>query len=95
MTSVKATFTLDEESVRKLAIAAQRTGKPKSAVVREAINEYSERSDRLSDEERDRMLAVVESWADRPPTRPQPEVDAELAELRRARRGPGRLTPID
>ncbi len=86
MASVKATFTLDEESVRKLALAAQRTGKPKSAVVREAINEYSERSERLSDEERDRMLAVIDRMAARPPTRPQSEVDAEIAEIREVRR---------
>ena len=94
MASVKATFVLNEESARKLTLAAERTGKPKSEVVREAIIEYSDRTDRLTDEERDRMLAEIESWEHEPPTRPQHEVDAELEELRRVRRLPGRLTPV-
>lgn len=95
MASVKATFTLDEESVRKLALEAQRTGKPKSAVVREAINEYSERSDRLSAVEQRRMLAALDKFAATLPTRPQAEVDAEIAEIRAARRSGGRLTRSD
>lgn len=86
MPSVKATFVLDRESARNLTLAAERTGKTKSAVVREAINEYSERAERLSDEERDRMLAAIDRIAAQPPTRPQSEVDDEIAELREARR---------
>lgn len=92
---MKATFVLDEESSQKLELAAKRTGKPKSAVVREAIVEYSDRTEQLSDEERERMLRVIDGWDKEPPTRPQSEVDEELAELRRARRGPGRLTPVE
>ena len=81
MASVKATFVLNEESARKLALAAERTGKPKSEVVREAIIEYSDRTDRLSDEERDRMLAVIERFANDSPTRYQAEVDAALLRI--------------
>ncbi len=86
MASLKATFVLDEESVRNLERAAEATQKPKSQVVREAINDYSKRTDRLSDEERDRMLAVIEKFASEPPTRSQAEVDAEIAEIREVRR---------
>lgn len=95
MASVKATFTLDEESVRKLALAAKRTGKPKSAVVRDAINEYSERSDRLTAAEQRRMLQALDEFAATLPTRPQAEAEAEIAEIRAARRSGGRLTRSD
>ena len=51
------------------------------------------RSDKLSDEERERMLSVLDRIMKEPPTRPQAEVDAELAEIRRARRRWGRRRP--
>jgi len=45
-----------------------------------------EDANRLSDEERDRMLAVIEKFDSEPPTRSQAEVDAEIAEIREVRR---------
>lgn len=46
----------------------------------------NDRTDRLSDEERDRMLAVIERFANDSPIRSQAEVDAEIAEIRETRR---------
>lgn len=95
MASVKATFTLDEESAAKLNLASKRLNRPKSQIVREAIIDYSDRADRLSEQERLRMLRVIDEFMAEPPTRPQSEVDAEIAEIRAARRGGGRRTPVD
>ena len=92
---VKATFTLDDDTADKLNLTARRLAKPKSEVVREAINQFYRSSDRLSDEERDRMLRALREFAAQPPTRPQHEVEKELRELRRARRSRGRLHPVD
>ncbi len=58
--------------------------------MREAIREYETRSEKLSNDERDRMLAVIDHMLKQPPTRPQAEVDAELRELRASRRRSGR-----
>ena len=83
---VKVTFTLDEETVRTLRAMAERTRKPQSLVVREAVARYAAEPDRLSDEERQRRLAVLEELMHQAPTRPQAEVEAELREIRRSRR---------
>ena len=83
---VKVTFTLDEETVSRLRRLGARLGKPQSQVVRESIKDYEARSDRLSQEERRRLLAVMDRIMKMPPTRPQAEVDAELREIRRSRR---------
>lgn len=90
---VKVTYTLDDETVQRIRRMATRLGKPQSHVVREAVKDYEARSDKLSDEERTRMLAVLARIRNGPPTRPQSEVDAELGEIRRARRRGGRLHP--
>jgi len=90
----KVTYTLDDETVERIRRVSARLGKPQSYVVREAIRDYEARSDKLSDEERDRMLAVLDRIMKEPPTRPQSEVDAELRELRKNRRW-GRLHPAD
>jgi hypothetical protein len=82
----KATFTFDETTSRHLADAAVRLGKPKSEIVRDAINDYHSRLDRLTDEERDRMLKVIDELGPRIAPRPRAEIDRELAEIRRARR---------
>ena len=55
-------------------------------VVREAVREYEARSTRLSDEERARMLAIVDRMVERRPTRSASEVDGELSRIRAARR---------
>jgi len=87
---VKMTFTLDEETVRALAQAAERLAKPRSVVVREAIREYGARAGRLGEEERRRMLRSIDAIMRQPPTRTRAAVDRELADVRRTRRAGGR-----
>ena len=84
---IKVTFTLDEETVARLRRAATRLAKPQSQVVREAIRDYEARSDRLSDEERQRLLDILDRM---PPGRRSPaQVEAELRDVRDARRQSG------
>ena len=85
------TFTFDEATVERLNRMASRMAKPKSEVVREAIREYESKSDRLPEAERLRMMRIMDEIMAKPPTRPQREVDEELAEIQRARRSGGRL----
>jgi predicted transcriptional regulator len=82
---IKVTFTLDDETVEQLRRTAARVRKPQSRVVREAINEYAARSDKLSEGERQRLLAVLDRAIRRPPSRRVPDVDVELREIRAAR----------
>jgi len=90
---VKVTFTLDDETIGRLRRLAARLRRPLSQVVRESIKDYEARSDKLSDEERMRLLAVLNKIKKTPPTRSRAEVDAELREIRAARRSGGRRTP--
>lgn len=83
---LKVTFTLDEATVEHLRQAAKKSGKPQSLIVREAIAEYGVERDMMSPAERDRKLKVFRELVQRLPKRPDAEVDAELAELRAARR---------
>lgn len=82
----KLTFSLDEETVDALRKAAQRARKAQSLIVREAIAQYTTREDLLSDADRERLLGVLRGIRSRPATRPQPEVDRELRDIRRSRR---------
>ena len=95
MASTKVTFTLDEKTVARLNRAAQRLQMAKSQVVREAIGEYSARLGRLSEEERVRMLEVLDEAVARGPTRSQAEVEQELRDIRAARHAGGRRTEVD
>ena len=90
---VKVTFTLDDQTIERLRRTASRLGKPQSQVVREAVREYEARSTKLTDEERARMVAIVDRMVEALPTRPAAEVDAELGAIRAARRRWGRRTP--
>lgn len=83
---VKVTFTLDEETVRKLRKMAERTKKPQSLVVREAVARYTAREDKLTPEEQARMLRALDEFRKVARPRPRSEVDKELRELRRSRR---------
>jgi predicted DNA-binding protein len=83
---VKVTFTLDEETVRRLRKIADRTKKPQSLVVREAVEHYAAREEKMSDEERDRMLRILDEMMKQPPTRSAEDVDRELREIRVSRR---------
>ena len=95
MATKKVTFTLDEKTIARLNRAAGYLRIPKSQVVREAIGEYSANLGRLSEEERDRMLKVLDEALAACPTRPSEEVDQELRDIREARRGGGRRTPSE
>jgi hypothetical protein len=87
---VRVTFTLDDDTVMTLRRTAARLHKPQSRVVREAIGEYAARTGKLSEEERTRMLKILDTMLPAIPRRPAREVDAELREIRRARRRWGR-----
>lgn len=87
---VKVTFTLDENTIASLRRIASRFGKPQSHVVREAVREYEARSTKLGEEERARMLSVVDRMLKEPPTRSAAQVDAELRDIRTSRRRWGR-----
>jgi predicted transcriptional regulator len=90
---VKVTFTLDDETVARLRRLASRLRRPQSQVVRESIKEYEARADKLTEDERRRMVAVLDRIMQEPPTRPQADVDAELREIRAARRRWARRPP--
>ena len=94
MASSKVTFTLDADTINRLERASERLSKPKSQIIREAVQEYYERIGRLSESERLRMLRVLDEIMARPPSRPAKDVDRELREIRRARRSVGRRTPV-
>jgi len=90
MATTKVTFTLDQETVARLRLASERMALPKSAIVREAIRDFSDRAGRLGERERRRLLEAFDRLVPRIPRRPAAEVARELAELRRARRAGGR-----
>jgi hypothetical protein len=87
--AVKATFTLDDETMRRIRTLAERSRKPQSLIVREAVAHYAGREEKLSDEERERKLSILRDFAARPPQpgdKTSADVDRELEELRLARR---------
>jgi hypothetical protein len=90
MASLKMTFSLDEDTARRLEQAAQRLSKPKSEVVRDAIRDLSLRVDRLGESERLKMLEAFDRMVAEIPRRADAEVDRELRQLRDARRSGGR-----
>jgi predicted transcriptional regulator len=87
---VKVTFTLDDETVARLRRIAERTRKPQSLVVREAIAEYAAQGERLTEDERTRALKAYDALAPAVGRRAHAEIARELRELRRARRSSGR-----
>jgi len=91
---VKVTFTFDDETVETLRRTAHRLKKPQSAAVRDAIQDYASRSDRLNEEERRHMLKVFDRVMARIPAGDQAEANAEIAQIRAARRRGGRRTRL-
>ena len=85
MATTKVTFTFDESTIRCLDQAAKRLVKPKSEIVRDAIQDYYHRIGRLSEEERRRMLRALDAFALQPSTRSQREAETELNQIRTAR----------
>jgi hypothetical protein len=90
MATTKVTFTLDAATIAKLRATAERLALPKSQVVREAIREFGDRAERLSERERRRLLEAFDRLVPAIPSRPLRDVERELAQLRRARRAVGR-----
>jgi hypothetical protein len=90
MATIKMTFSLDDATATRLRDAAASLRKPKSEVVRDAILDYADRVGRLSEAERRRLLSVFDERVPAIPPGSAEAVDAELAELRHARRGGGR-----
>lgn len=84
MATVKVTFTLDELTITRLRDAADRLAIPKSEVVREAIQEFHDRIGRLSERERQRLLASFDELVPRIPARAAAEVDREIDAVRQA-----------
>ena len=96
--AMKVTYTLDDETVRQIRKLAERTRKPQSFIVREAVAHYAAREEKLTPDERDRLLRALDEMAARPPhpaDRTAADVDRELRELRTARRRRGRLHSVD
>jgi hypothetical protein len=87
---VKVTFTLDRKTVDAIRRTAQRLGTAQSQVVRDAVAEYAARSDRVSERERLRRLAILDALRQAPPSRSGAAVDAELRAIRATRRTGGR-----
>lgn len=90
MATTKVTYTLDEETVTRIADAAKRLSQPKSQVVRDAVASYHSRLGEMTEVERARMLEAFDRLLPTIPTRPVEEVEAEIEEIRRSRRAAGR-----
>jgi predicted DNA-binding protein len=86
----KMTFTLDDQTVRRIEQAASRTRKAKSAIIREAVADYADRVGKLSEAERQRMLRIIRELVPKIPRKPAKKVDEELEQIRAARRAGGR-----
>ena len=71
-------------------VDSQGLGKPQSLVVREAIAEYAARAGQLSERERTEWLRTFDALMPGTPARSAHAVDAEIAEVRAARRHGGR-----
>jgi predicted transcriptional regulator len=86
----KATFTLDEATIRRLESVSERLKMPKSQVVRKAVANFHDSIGRLDERERQRQLQVIRELVPTIPKRPQKDVEKELADIRNARRAGGR-----
>ena len=95
MATVKVTFTLDLETIHRLETSAERLSRPKSQIVREAVQEYYDRIGRLSERERVEMLRVFDKVLPQVPSRPAREVGREWKAIRQERRSGGRKTPVE
>jgi hypothetical protein len=84
--AVKVTYTLDDETVRRIRRLAERHRKPQSAVVREAVAQFAAHEATLTPEERERKLAILREIGGMLPTRSDKDIDRELKDIRRGRR---------
>ena len=88
------TFTLDDDTAEMLRRTAARLKKPESVILREAIQGYVRRYDPLSDQERTRVLKVLDRVLARIPVGSRSDANAEKAAIRDARRRGGRRTRV-
>jgi hypothetical protein len=82
----KVTYTIDDRTAKTLRRASMRDRKPQSAIVREAVAQYRPDGDRLSQDERRRMLNVLDAYLAMMPSRSTAAVDKELRDIRASRR---------
>jgi|HubBroStandDraft_1064217.scaffolds.fasta_scaffold157778_3 predicted transcriptional regulator len=86
MAKVKVTIQLDRATLASVDKDAARVSKPRSVVLRQAIESSYPNRGPLSKAERLRRLRIIDEIMKRPPTRSQAEVDRELREIRASRR---------
>lgn len=91
----KMTFRLDTLTAARINALSRDLGKTKSAIVREAVSVYARTRGKVTEEERIERVRLFRELVGKIPPRPRDEVDAELRELRLARRGGGRRTPVE
>ena len=94
--ATKVTYTLDDDTVREIRKLADRSRKPQSMIVREAVAHYAAREDKLTAEERERQLRVINDMLTRPRRagdKTRADVDRELRQVRQLRRSGGRRHP--
>lgn len=82
----KMTFSLDTLTAARIGALSERLGKPKSAIVREAVSVYARTKGKVTEEERIERVRVFRELVAKIPPRPREEVEAELRELRLSRR---------
>jgi hypothetical protein len=82
----KVTYTIDDRTATTLRRAAARHRKPQSAIVREAVAQYRPDGDRRGEEERRRVLNVLDAYWASMPKRSNAAVEKELREIRASRR---------
>ena len=90
------TFSLDTVTAARIGALARDLGKPRSAIVREAVACYRDRADRVSEAERVERLRVFREFLRRVPAAASDEAaEAELRDFRLARRSGGRRTRVE
>jgi predicted DNA-binding protein len=82
----RVTFALDDETAQAIRALAARKRRPQSAVVREAVAVYAREEERLTEQERDRRLRILDEFAATADARSAADVDKELGDIRRSRR---------
>lgn len=89
------TFRLDTLTAARINALSRDLGKTKSAIFREAVSVYARTRGKVTEEERIERVRLFRELVGKIPPRPRDEVDAELRELRLARRRGGRRTPVE
>lgn len=84
--AVKATFVLDDATAATIRRLAERSRKPQSLVVREAVAHYASREEKLTEAERTRWLSTFNELVARVEPRSTARIRKELAEIRATRK---------